>query len=243
LLLTVLAVCSSLAAASATAWAETVIDTTSAWDGSSTVCAFGRPNTATYGQVVTVPSQDPVLDSFTFYINDFTGSGTTVVFRGEVYAWDGTKATGPNLWEGAPRTLPLLGTPQEVTFNTGGVQLNAGQQYVIFASVSKDYEQNADPSLGCWGYLNASVYNGGGFVFLNNGGDESQWTTIPWDTFFGNGVDDLAFKASFSRPLPTSKDECKKGGWRTFGVFKNQGDCVSFVATRGKNQPAQTPPH
>jgi hypothetical protein len=39
-------------------------------------------------------------------------------------------------------------------------------------------------------------------------------------------------------PLPTSKDECKDGGWQSFGVFKNQGDCVSFVATGGKNQPA-----
>ena len=38
--------------------------------------------------------------------------------------------------------------------------------------------------------------------------------------------------------LPTSKDQCKHGGWQTFGVFKNQGDCVSFVATGGKNQPA-----
>jgi hypothetical protein len=36
--------------------------------------------------------------------------------------------------------------------------------------------------------------------------------------------------------LPTSKDQCKDGGWRTFEVFRNQGDCVSFVATRGKNQ-------
>ena len=33
-------------------------------------------------------------------------------------------------------------------------------------------------------------------------------------------------------PLPTSKDECKKGGWEDFDVFKNQGDCVSF--TNGK---------
>jgi hypothetical protein len=29
------------------------------------------------------------------------------------------------------------------------------------------------------------------------------------------------------------------GGWRSFGsVFKNQGDCVSFVATGGKNSPS-----
>ena len=41
-----------------------------------------------------------------------------------------------------------------------------------------------------------------------------------------------------AKPLPTSKDQCKNGGWKTYGVFKNQGDCVSFVATGGKNQPA-----
>jgi hypothetical protein len=39
-------------------------------------------------------------------------------------------------------------------------------------------------------------------------------------------------------PLPTTLDQCKKGGWKTYGVFKNQGDCISFVATKGKNPPA-----
>jgi hypothetical protein len=37
---------------------------------------------------------------------------------------------------------------------------------------------------------------------------------------------------------PASEDQCKGGGWRSFGVFKNQGDCVSFVTTGGKNQPS-----
>jgi hypothetical protein len=41
--------------------------------------------------------------------------------------------------------------------------------------------------------------------------------------------------------LPTSNDQCTNGGWQTFGVFKNQGDCVSFVATNGKNPPANSP--
>jgi hypothetical protein len=40
-----------------------------------------------------------------------------------------------------------------------------------------------------------------------------------------------------AQPLPTSKDQCKRGGWKTYGVFKNQGDCVSFVATGGENGP------
>jgi hypothetical protein len=37
--------------------------------------------------------------------------------------------------------------------------------------------------------------------------------------------------------LRTSREQCKNGGWQDFGVFKNQGDCVSFVATRGKKPP------
>jgi hypothetical protein len=29
-------------------------------------------------------------------------------------------------------------------------------------------------------------------------------------------------------PLPTSKEQCKDGGWKQFG-FKNQGQCIAFV--------------
>jgi hypothetical protein len=39
-------------------------------------------------------------------------------------------------------------------------------------------------------------------------------------------------------PLPTVKAQCAGGGWRAYGIFNNQGDCVSFVATKGKNPPA-----
>lgn len=42
--------------------------------------------------------------------------------------------------------------------------------------------------------------------------------------------------------VPTTIADCKKGGWRTYytpeGKFKNQGDCVSWLATNGKNAPA-----
>jgi hypothetical protein len=38
-------------------------------------------------------------------------------------------------------------------------------------------------------------------------------------------------------PLPTTLAQCMKGGWSSYGMFKNEGDCVSFVATRGKNLP------
>lgn len=42
-------------------------------------------------------------------------------------------------------------------------------------------------------------------------------------------------------PQPVTKDDCKKGGWMslhddTGTPFVNQGDCVSYVATEGKNK-------
>jgi hypothetical protein len=43
--------------------------------------------------------------------------------------------------------------------------------------------------------------------------------------------------------LPRSIDDCKDGNWQSFGVFKNQGDCVSFVATEGRNTPAEAVTH
>jgi len=38
--------------------------------------------------------------------------------------------------------------------------------------------------------------------------------------------------------IPTNVEQCKKGGWQDYQVFKNQGDCVSYVVTNGANQPA-----
>jgi hypothetical protein len=36
-----------------------------------------------------------------------------------------------------------------------------------------------------------------------------------------------------AKPTPTTKNQCKKGGWRSFGIFKNHGGCVSFVTGHG----------
>lgn len=45
---------------------------------------------------------------------------------------------------------------------------------------------------------------------------------------------------TYEIPTPVAASECKNGGWKTLADndgngFKNQGDCVSFVATKGKN--------
>ena len=41
---------------------------------------------------------------------------------------------------------------------------------------------------------------------------------------------------------PTTGDDCKQDGWRKYAVFKNQGDCVSWVVTGGRNEPGKNNP-
>jgi hypothetical protein len=48
--------------------------------------------------------------------------------------------------------------------------------------------------------------------------------------------DKTTFDLELEEPMPTTKEQCKNGGWQNYGTtFKNQGDCVSFVASKGKN--------
>jgi hypothetical protein len=41
---------------------------------------------------------------------------------------------------------------------------------------------------------------------------------------------------------PKGAAQCGNGNWRTFGVFKNQGDCVAWVKTGGANAPGKNKP-
>jgi hypothetical protein len=59
---------------------------------------------------------------------------------------------------------------------------------------------------------------------------------------FQASADDVAVTSR--QAFPTTKEQCKNDGWRSFGTsFKNQGDCVSFVATNGRNEPGQNRPY
>jgi hypothetical protein len=249
----------SLALASG-ALANTTIGNTPPWTPASGITSgfgvSGAPNyfTPNYGQTVTVPATDTVLDSFTFYVD----LPTNLIFRGEVYAWNPNtvdpnnpyalgSATGPALYESGQMHTTSYGsgfTIQPFTFNTGGIPLTAGAKYVLFITTSRDYAANAGiTSLGWAGVTGTDTYSGGDWVYMDDGGNTNLWTTVGWThpalfpTAFP-GQDDLAFMASFSSPLPTSIAQCKNGGWKTYGVFKNQGDCVSFVASGGKNPPS-----
>ncbi|MGV8897572.1 MAG: hypothetical protein ACOH10_10715 [Rhodoglobus sp.] len=65
--------------------------------------------------------------------------------------------------------------------------------------------------------------------------------------FHGLGFREYFYASTGTHPvlppppaMPTNADQCKKDGYKSFGVFRNQGDCVSFVKTGGTNPPART---
>jgi hypothetical protein len=165
------------------------IDTYSTWDGSSYVQPFGHADTATYGQTITASADGKKIKNFAFYMSSNFGTGT-MKLRGAVYAWDGDSATGNALWESkkAKNVKFTQGDPEvkKVAFKTKKAKaMTPGQKYVLFASVSKDYEETAPNVLSQWAAHFADVLPGGDVVFLNNGGDESQWTGGTWTTFTG----------------------------------------------------------
>lgn len=170
------------------------IDTTPSWNGTRTIGPFGYPNTTTYGQTVTAPSGDPMLNSFTFYMS----LPSDLLFRGEVYAWDDTNhvVTGSAMYESAPMHTDTSGVLQAVTFNTGGIPLTAGAKYILFATISKDYSADSTTGWGSWAYVGSDAYAGGGFFFNNDGGDPTQWASSTWR----GGANDFVFRVDFAPP-------------------------------------------
>jgi hypothetical protein len=79
----------------------------------------------------------------------------------------------------------------------------------------------------------------GGFFSIGGSIPNAAPTSHIFGASQGAGTQQLVVTCLPNRPM--SKSDCKNGGWQTFGVFKNQGDCVSFVATGGKNPPASSP--
>jgi hypothetical protein len=169
---------------------ETVISTLA--DENNTIAPFGCPETPAYGQVITVPAGATSLDVFTFRMD----IPAAVVFRGEVFAWNGTMATGPELFRSAPRSTAGTGM-ETVTFATGGVPVVVGDEYIVFAAA--DCTATPNNTDGPWGTVEPGTYADGSFSFQNNLGDESQWTTVPWNQFTDT---DLAFEVIFDVPPP-----------------------------------------
>lgn len=159
------------------------IDLISGWDGTSNNYGIGVPHTSTYGQTFTADSSLGLyLDSFSFLLKAYGGGSDPSPFSTYVAAWDGAKVTGPILYKSDAENLPVDQAAPDYTlfsYNTGGIQLVEGLQYIIFLSTSEYYTGNGQARMARTGSGNA--YTGGKFVFDNNAGNFANLSTYAWD--------------------------------------------------------------
>jgi hypothetical protein len=157
---------------------RTTIDNWDDWDEGYAYELGCAVDVSTIGQVITVPAGMHTLKKFTFSLQSDRTPGQMVV-RGEVYAWNGTMATGDAIAETRPQTIATQGWVR-IRYKVNAA-VRPGRQYIIFESVDKDYESCTA------GYGDYPESEGGcpGIFFQSNAGDETRWTTVPWRDYCG----------------------------------------------------------
>jgi hypothetical protein len=104
------------------------------------------------------------------------------------------------------------------------------------AVLSGSTQQGADGRWVAWAKSDLSTPNS-----CDSNGPQSGVCDGGWDKSSDINVQ------VFASQVATDKNLCKNGGWTTLvdisgNSFKNQGDCVSYVATQGKNEAGQNVP-
>ena len=77
---------------------------------------------------------------------------------------------------------------------------------------------------------------GGPFASSDLRGNGYVWITVWQNGFAGDLLAIDNQRTGLLLPVPTSKDQCKKGGWKSLfredgTAFKNQGKCIQYVNT------------
>ena len=159
-----------------------------------------------------------------FQINVETETGTTEnIF---VYLGPSPTFTGcaPLTWQSSGN---LIGNNDPCRWDTS--QLAAGTQCSTYAT--------AVATFGSLPITGIQLVVDAGWSAVASVGDGEQ--TVLVDNVRING-DVITFDEGVE---PGDKEKCKKGGWMDFtaspGPFKNQGDCVSYFATGGKNKASE----
>jgi hypothetical protein len=191
--------------------AQASYDGTSSYGGVD----FGAPSGLTVSQLSTFSTD------YQFTVGSCGSSGGSP--RLVATATNGTTTGNISFYIGPPPNY--TGCPQNVWANTGNLasptnlvdasQLGGGF-YEPYSAVQASYGSYTitDLYVVLDGYSGTPVTAQFDNVMINN-------STITFET-------------------PTSKDQCKNGGWSNYTdangtPFKNQGDCVSYVATGGRH--------
>ncbi len=169
----------------------TVITTLASED--STISSWGLPDTAAYGQTFNLASAAD-LNSVLFRIDD---NGVVINYDLHIFSWSGNIATGASLASASGSTTGVSGM-SSISSSVGSLALAAGDYVAFFQATSN--------GAAMWGSNGSSdVYAGGEFVFQNNSGDTSEWTTSAWNTDWEGTDFDTAFELVFDRdsnPIP-----------------------------------------
>jgi hypothetical protein len=162
---------------------------------------------------------------------------------GGTISWQATGlATGPyagTFTSSGTAKFPNEGNPTNVTFQEKFTISSPSGSVIGFKEGTLEGHGRCDSSLALAEFFTPTVPYRAAIKGPAGGVAKDSGITTP---FVGRGPTFTQFgelfDASFEVVGLNDKDQCKKGGWETFLVFKNQGDCVSFIATGGKNQPA-----
>lgn len=189
------------------AQAQTTVSTVSQGTGANYESPWGVTDTSTYGQTFTAPS-DNVLNDVSFYLGTRYGGSGPINYQAYVYAWDGSKATGPALFTSAVESYTPTGVGNAsnlVYTSTGNTILTAGQKYVAFLTTA-GLQTGQLQSSSFWAMTDSAsgAYSGGDFVFFNSGNNFNALTTHAWDDT-GTGWD-TKFAMDFS-PAATAAPE------------------------------------
>jgi hypothetical protein len=187
---------------------------------------------------------DSQPDAYLVY-EPYQDQGNAAVLTGEWQDWDAYRGGQAKWW-----------------INTGGgIGCDQGHpctwETIVTQLPNATIEEGANcgPKAPCPGSLgvNQGSFNSGiisnvDALYVSVGGSKTTYNFELVADQDGDGVPDEddncptepGDAAQNGCPLPTNKDQCKNGGWTLYGsTFKNQGDCVSYVASRGKNEPGK----
>jgi hypothetical protein len=196
-------------------FADTTYNNFTGYSGNDYWHPFGNPNTATYGELFTSPSNsDNNLASFSFYMGSPALTGN-IITGAYIATWTGSMA-GTLLYSNGPINYDNLGDEQ-ITINTGGLGLTANTQYVMFLSVSQFYGQSAGQAYTTRG---TSITGLNGFVYNNNAGDFNALFTTAWS---GPLSPDWAVNLHFnSVPEPGTLGLIALGGLGLVGALRKR---------------------
>ena len=123
------------------------------------------------------------------------------------------------------------------TWHSSGDLLESGLT-VDTSQLGGTFYQSFDTAVANYGGLNVAdifLVVDAGYAF-----DDDEQTVLVDNVL----INDTSFDLEAVEEPVFTKDDCKQNGWQDMtgengepGPFRNQGDCVSFFATQGRNQP------